>query len=170
MLHQQVEHVLALLTPSNALAVRVSMHTGLRISDVLSLETASIKPKMWVREMKTGKCRCVGLPAPLRHDLEQYAGDKYIFPHRLDKTRHRTRQAVWRDIKRASKALRLPQNIAPHSARKIYAVDLMKKYGDIDRVQKVLRHKYLHTTMIYAMADVLLERGNRRKPYRGVRV
>lgn len=170
MLKAQVEHVLALLTPANGLAIRLSLHTGLRINDVLSLKTAEIKPNMWVRESKTGKCKRIGIPKPLRDALLAQAGEVYIFPNRLDKSRHRTRQAVWEDVKRASIALRLPQNVAPHSARKIYAVGLLKKYGDIDKVRRVLNHKYTSTTLIYAMADVLLERKAGRVKYRGVLV
>lgn len=34
----------------------------------------------------------------------------------------------------------IPQNVGPHSFRKIYAVDLMEKYGDIERVQRALNH------------------------------
>jgi site-specific recombinase XerD len=71
--------------------------------------------------------------------------------------RHRTRQSVWKDVKRASRAFRLPQNVGPHSARKYYAVELMKKYGDIARVKKVLCHRFESTTLLYAMADRLLE-------------
>ena len=60
------------------------------------------------------------------------------------------------DVKRAGAAFRLPQNIAPHSFRKVYAVDLMRKYGDIERVKRALNHGSQTTTMIYAMADGLL--------------
>ena len=41
--------------------------------------------------------------------------------------------------------------------RKVYAVDLMKRYGDIQRVRKALNHESVTTTMIYAMADRLLQ-------------
>lgn len=42
-----------------------------------------------------------------------------------DPKKHQSRQSVWLDVKRAAKALLLPQNVAPHSARKVFAVDLM---------------------------------------------
>lgn len=50
----------------------------------------------------------------------------------------------------------MPQNVAPHSFRKVYAVDLLERYGDIQRVQRALNHSGVETTMIYAMADKLL--------------
>ena len=67
------------------------------------------------------------------------------------------RQAVWADVKRAARAFRLPQNVAPHSLRKVYAVELLERYGDIQRVQRALNHSSIETTLIYAMADKLLD-------------
>ena len=84
------------------------------------------------------------------------SGDFWVFPGR--NPRHpRTRQAVWADLKRAEKLFRLPQNVGTHSLRKVYAVELLRKYGDIERVRKTLNHKYRSTTLIYALADQLFE-------------
>ena len=145
-----------MLTPSNRLALRVSLHTGLRISDVLSLETAKLSSRMWVVESKTGKKKLIGLPVELLADLKSHAVGRWVFPSRTDPLRHRTRQAVWADLKRASKAFRLKQNVAPHSFRKVYAVDLREKYGDIEKVRRALNHDNQATTLIYAMADIAL--------------
>lgn len=159
LLNKEVEQVLSALMPENRLAVRVSLHTGLRISDVLSLKTEQIKPIFWITESKTGKRRRVGLPGPLLDDMRRQAGKIYVFEHRTDPTKHRTRQAVWKDIKRAAKAFRLPQNVGTHSARKVFAVELYDKYGDFDRVVRALNHskRYPSTTLIYAAADKQLE-------------
>lgn len=156
LLNREVEQVLMLLTPSNRLALRVSLHTGLRISDVLSLERAKLSSRMWVVESKTGKKKLIGLPAELLSDLKSHAVGRWVFPSRTDPLGHRTRQAVWADLKRASKAFRLKQNVAPHSFRKVYAVDLLEKYGDIEKVRRALNHDNQATTLIYAMADIAL--------------
>lgn len=157
LLQRQVDQILAALTPENALAIRVSLHTGLRIGDVLELRTSQLKPHFWVKEKKTGKSKQVGLPGPLLSDLRQIAGENWVFPGR-DPRKHRTRQAVWKDVKRASRAYRMKNNIGPHSARKVYAVDLLKKYGDVERVRRALNHSSQTVTMIYALADIALER------------
>ena len=73
------------------------------------------------------------------------------------------RQAVWCDVKRAAAAFRLPQNVGTHSARKVYAVDLMRKYGDIAHVQRILQHSSPTVTVIYAMADALLAQKYRKR-------
>lgn len=137
--------------------MRVSLHTGLRISDVLDLKTAQLASRFWIIEKKTGKHKYVGLPAPLLEDLKANAGETYVFPSRSNPAKPRTRQAVWSDVKRAALAFRLPQNVAPHSFRKAYAVELFNKYGDIEKVRKALNHKNAETTTIYALADLFLE-------------
>lgn len=164
LLQQEVDRVLAALMPENRLAFRTSLHTGLRISDVLNLKPDQLKHQFWIVEMKTGKRRRVNLPKELLEDLQRNAGKYWVFPGR-DPKKHRTRQAVWKDIKRAADAFRLKQNVGTHSARKVYAVELYNKYGDLERVRKALNHakKYPSTTKIYALADLELEAKYKRR-------
>lgn len=176
LLNREVERVLAALTPVNALVMRVMLHTGLRVGDALNL-TFPLREQMWITEQKTGKRRHIGLPRPLIDEIGRQARyyipqhlRRYInaepprgmaplwaFPSPRDHTRHRTRQAVWKDVKRAARAFRLPANAGTHSARKIYAVGLLRKYGDLERVRRALNHSDDSVTAIYAMADRLLE-------------
>lgn len=162
LLQQEVDLVLCALTPQNRLVIRAALQTGLRIGDVLALTPDRLKPHFWVTEQKTGKARQVGLPEPLLSDLKKNAGAFWVFPGRNPR-KHLTRQAVWKDVKRAAQAFRIPQNVAPHSFRKVYAVDLLRKYGDIDRVRRALNHSSETITMIYALADQQLEAKNRRR-------
>lgn len=204
LLNREVGHVLAALTPANALVMRVCLHTGLRVGDVLALRTIDLCPsrpthqegarrgtaaapskdkgappghaatrqdnrataqapktgqaprlQFWIREQKTGKRRRVNLTKGLAAEMMRNAGEIWIFESPKSPAKHRTRQAVWADVKRAAKAFRLPQNVAPHSIRKVYAVDLMRKYHDLKRVQRALNHSNPAVTMIYAMADKL---------------
>ena len=168
LLEREVELVLSALTETNRLVMRTALHTGLRIGDVLALTPDRLQPHFWVTEQKTGKARQVGLPEPLLSDLRAHAGEKWVFPGRSPDKPH-TRQAVWKDVKRAATAFRLRQNVGPHSARKVYAVDLLRKYGDITKVKKALNHSSEAVTMIYAMADAQLEAKYRRRRSRGGR-
>lgn len=165
LLNREVELVLAALTPENRLVMRTCLATGLRIGDVLALRTEQLKPHFWVTESKTKKRKQVGLPEPLLSDIRKQAGKTWAFPGRFG-DKPRTRQAVWKDVKRAARAFRLPQNVGPHSARKVYAVELLEKYGDIKRVQKALNHSRHEVTLIYAMADKQLEAKNRQRSAR----
>ena len=144
---------MAALTPANRLVCRVCVDTGLRVGDVVSLRTAQLARQFWITEQKTGKRRRVNLKDGLLRELRQQAGKEWGFPGERDPAKHRTRQAVWHDVKRAAKAFRLPQNIGVHSFRKVYAVDLLNKSkGDVKRVQRALNHSDAVTTMVYAMA------------------
>lgn len=162
LLAKEVGHILAALTPQNRLIARVCLHTGLRVGDVVSLKTQALGLQFTVTEAKTKKRRKVGLTATLLAEIRAQAGPVWAFPGRSPGT-HKTRQAVWADVKRAAKAFRLPQNVGPHSFRKVYAVDLLNKYGDLQRVQRALNHGGVETTLIYAMADRLLEAKRGRK-------
>lgn len=155
-------HILAALTYENRLAVTVSLVTGLRIGDVLNMRSRELlKDRFTITEEKTLKRRTVHLPAKLRDELLSISGKIYVFENRYTALKHRTRQAVYKDIKRAAKAFRIHSNITCHSARKIYAVSEYKKDFNVARVKKLLNHSSEAVTMIYAIADELTERKKR---------
>lgn len=154
-----LEHVLAALMPENRLALEVSAHTGLRIGDVLALKTAELRQRMSVREEKTGKRRRIYLPVELLDRLVAQAGKIYVFEGRTDYRKHRTRQAVWKDLRRAAAAFRLAEHVSPHTARKVYAVEAYRESGgNLEAVQRRLLHSDPAVTAIYAMADALTAR------------
>ena len=150
--------ILAALTPDNRRVVQVMLRTGLRVSDVLNLRRDMLARQFTVRESKTGKRMKCGLPDWLRAEIMHNSqGSDWAFPSPTDPKRHRSRQAVWADLKRAQRAFRLPINLGTHSARKSYAVHLMHQYGDIDRVRRALNHDNATVTVVYAMADILAQ-------------
>lgn len=156
LIDRQLDLVLAALTPANRLVCLVMLRTGLRVGDVLAIRSEQLSQRFTVREAKTGKAKRVSLPGWLVEDVRALAhGSPWAFPSPRDPTKHRTRQAVWKDIKRAQKAFRLPVNCGSHSMRKAYAVELMAKYGDLARVRAALNHDNDWTTMLYAFADRL---------------
>lgn len=159
--HQQMGHVLAALMPQNRLVVRLCMATGLRISDALALKSAQLyTARPTVREMKTGKTRRLYIPADLRRELQAQAGRVWVFEGRTDSSRHRTRQAVLKDIKRAQAFFRragtLPAgcNLGTHTARKMAAVDAYHR-GGMPAAQKLLNHSDPAITALYALADTM---------------
>ncbi len=160
---ESLGHVLAALTPANRLACEVSLATGLRISDVLVLTVEQVRQQRFtVRERKTGKTRRIRLSDELCERLLQQAGAIYVFPARCDGRKTRSRQAVYRDLRRAAKAFRLAEHVSPHSLRKYYAVEQFHRSGDMRKVQQLLRHTDEAVTAIYALADQLTARRLRR--------
>ena len=159
----EMEHVLRALMPENRLACQVAMETGLRIGDVLSLKTSKLKQRMTVQEQKTGKTRRIYLKKSLYDQLIRQAGEVYVFPHRTNGKRHRTRQAVYKDVVRAAKAFRLENHVSPHSLRKLYAVEEYHRTGNPQAVQKALNHSDVSISALYFLADQLTKRKNQSK-------
>jgi site-specific recombinase XerC len=146
--------LLAGLMPANELAIETSLRYGMRIGDVLNLTKEMVmKGRFSYREQKTGKRRTIKLSPDFQLRLLKQSGKLYIFEHRTDWRRHRTRQAVYKDIRRIAQALRLGRGISPHSARKIYAVERYSSTGSLKRVQALLNHSDEAVTMLYALAD-----------------
>ena len=162
----EVLHVLASLTPENRLACEISLFTGLRINDVLALKPSQVrKQRFTVREEKTGKTRLVRLSKELVERSLSCSGQHYVFENRLNGRKHRTRQAVFKDLKKACGNFGIKENLTPHSLRKIYAVDeYITSGGNLKKVQKLLNHDSEAVTLLYAMANVL----NRKKYFKNL--
>lgn len=173
--------VLAAMMPGNALAVECSLVTGLRIDDVLSLHTDTVRrtARPYVRDSKTGKSHRVYLPRELRERMLAQAGRVYVWEHRTDWTRHRTRQAVYKDMRHAAAVWerngRLGAHVSPHSARKCAAVRAYKR-GGLDAAAALLNHDPGHplVTLLYALSDdprasAVLACENTARPTRGKR-
>lgn len=155
--------ILAAMLPANRLAVEVSLATGLRISDVLSLKTDLVQrtQRPYVTDSKTGKTHRVYLPRELRERMLQQAGKVWVWPGRLHPLeQHRTRQAVYKDMAQAVQVMRRAQHverqqsISPHSARKCAAVRAYQR-GGLDAAAAMLQHDPDHplVTMLYALSD-----------------
>lgn len=150
------------LTYENRLALEVSLRYGLRIGDVLRMPSYALDVGKWsFKEQKTGKRRTLRLSPELLRELRGIAGVNYVFEHRTDRRRHRTRQAVWKDLHKVARGLGLT-NVSPHSARKVYAVERFHgSGGDLRRVQNLLNHSDEAVTVLYAMADELARKAGK---------
>lgn len=148
--------ILRALMRENRLALEVSLYTGLRISDVLNIKTESLhKDKFVVYEKKTGKRQTIRLPKKLKNELIAISGHLFVFQGRLNSRKPRTRQAVWKDLKRVAKAFRLNGGVSPHSMRKTYAVTLKEMGFSASKIQKALNHSEPCVTALYMYADEL---------------
>lgn len=166
--------ILAAMMPANRLAIETSLSTGLRISDVLSLKTETLRKtaRPYVRDSKTGKIHRIYIGVDLRQRLLAQAGRIWIFEGRTDPTKHRTRCAVYKDMTQAAAIFRRAgvtdvQHISPHSARKSAAVRAYDK-GGFSAAQAMLCHDPEHPliTMIYALSDKPMPPSSKRRSKR----
>ncbi len=153
---EEISRLFYYMQKPNVLACKISMQTGLRIGDCLAIEKSKLKERITVIEEKTGYTKRVYIGKKLLRQLLQFSKNnksKFLFPHRFDKTKHRTRQAVFLDIKKAGALLGLKEHISPHTFRKFFAVRFYRRVGSLEKTQKRLGHKKLETTLLYALSD-----------------
>lgn len=158
---QQYQRLYQVMQEDNVLALRVALETGLRIDDVLRLKRSDFSDlrKFVYYAKKTGKKGTKRISKDLSDRIfsrlftNNSHPEGYLFPGRKA-GKHRTRQAVWKDVRRACERMGIREHVSPHSARKTYAVELRKSEG-LAAVQKELQHDRQSTTMIYAFADLL---------------
>ncbi len=139
----------------NALALRLSLETGLRVGDCLALTPKDIDGQtITFTAQKTGKRGKKKISADLARRLQKISDKNFVFVGRFG-DKPRTRQAVWKDVKRAAKAAGIKdKNMSVHSARKTYAVEDLHENG-FKHTQKELQHERAETTMLYAYSDIL---------------
>lgn len=146
-----------LMQYENAVALRLSLETGLRIGDCLALTPEQLDGQtITYTAQKTGKRGKKKISADLAKRLRKISGKKFIFEGR-NGDKPRTRQAVWKDVKKASRIAKIDDNFTPHSARKTYAVEQFHNKG-FSEVQKELQHDKAETTMLYAYSDILFRK------------
>lgn len=143
----------------NALALRTSLETGMRIGDVLALTPKQLQGRtITFTAQKTGKPAKKVISADLANRLKRISDKHYIFVGRFG-DKPRCRQTVWKDVKKATKHLKIEENVGCHSARKTYAVDVFNEKG-LTGVQKELQHSHGDTTLLYAFADMFTAKKN----------
>lgn len=134
------------------LPLLVSLETGLRVGDVVSLKVSDVKADgIHYTAQKTKKSGVVKISSALKKRLKKRG--KWLFPSPYKKGKHITRQAVWARIKTAGKKAGLDlDGLSPHAMRKVFAVELYRKKG-FKAVQEALQHSFAGTTEIYTFAD-----------------
>lgn len=178
----RMKEILNGLMPDNRDCLLLSMYTGLRISDVLALRwercsALQVGQLLTLTAMKTGKTVNVPISQPVFEILKRRGAGSHqrgwVFPGRIQGTisqqsgpetsAHRTRQAVWKDLKRCARLYRcegrkLRENLGPHSCRKVFAVSLYRETKSLEVVRRALGHSDLAVTLVYALADELTSR------------
>lgn len=145
------------MTDANALIIATSIETGMRVGDVVKLHRNNLHTDYieYVAEKtgKPGKAPC----SPKIMDLLRAEADRHggiCFPSRFGANSiYRTRQAVWKNVRKAAECAGIKPHVSPHSARKTFAVELYHKRG-IEAVKAALQHGDTLTTNLYALADL----------------
>lgn len=153
---QDYKKLFPYLSYDNYLALTISLETGLRIGDVVSLPSEALNGReLSFTAAKTGKSGKVQISKGLAEKLHRFKGSRFIFES-YSKAGHRTRQAVWHDVKKAAALAGIELNVAPHSARKTFAVKVAKEKG-FAAAQRALQHDNPCTTVGYVYSGLFTE-------------
>ena len=141
-------------------ALEIMYATGLRVSELVNLETGSINLDVGFMKCigKGNKERIVPLGRQSQQALSRYlekvrpkllkeGTTKSLFLSRLGKKI--SRQSFWKMIKRYARLAGIKKQITPHTLRHSFATHLLERGADLRVVQEMLGHADISTTQIY---------------------
>lgn len=132
-------------------------HTGLRVSDILSLKPCHFNGSfLTLTEQKTNKTKEVKISSKLKSVINELITknniqqDEYLFQGRKHTGLPITRQHVSRILKEVASKLNVPENISSHSMRKTFAYNLYTlSNNNIALVMQALNHSHERITLKY---------------------
>jgi len=146
---KNIKHRLILMTTYSA---------GLRASEVMRLKPEHIDSKRMLIKVEDGKGRkdrytmlSVKLLAELRHYYRKHRPQTYLFPssYRKNKNKPLSYEAVRCIYEKARKKAGVKNGEGIHTLRHSFATHLLEAGFDIRKIQVLMDHSRLTTTMIY---------------------
>lgn len=138
----------------------LGINSGLRISDLLSLNVEDVKDKdrIALREDKTNKVKNFPISDTCKKAINEYLKDSglttgALFPSRKDKGSKNTgaisRQQAYEAINNAARAVGIKDKIGTHTLRKSFGYHAYKKGVGLEVIQKLLNHSAPSVTLRY---------------------
>lgn len=150
---KKVEKILARQSQRDLLLFTLGINSGLRISDMLSLNVGDVQKKTYIQlvEKKTGKTKKIPINAKLRPMLDIFTQKRSnneplfltVFQNRLN------RIAAYTIIKDACAAAGIEAHIGTHTMRKTFGYHHYKKFKDLALLQKIFNHSSPQITLRY---------------------
>jgi len=146
---KNIKHRLILMTTYSA---------GLRASEVMRLKPEHIDSKRMLIKVEDGKGRkdrytmlSVKLLAELRHYYRKHRPQTYLFPSSYKKSKNKplSYEAVRCIYEKARKKAGVKNGEGIHTLRHSFATHLLEAGFDIRKIQVLMGHSRLTTTMIY---------------------
>ena len=160
----------------NELLFVLGINTGLRISDILSLDIADVLPnkgglnRIELQEKKTKKKRAIALNKKVNRLIERYLESERPAAHGNDPLfssqkggKAISRQHAYYILNQAAKSVGISERIGTHSLRKTFGYFAYKQGIDLAMIQKLLNHSSQSETLRYIgitqeqMDDIVLK-------------
>ena len=141
--------------PKHLLILKLCYGMGLRVSEIVNLKISDIDSNRMLVHIESAKGkmdRCVTLPSSVLDDMRNYyktyRPQKYLFEGKNGgQYAIRSVQAVFKNAMRKAK---INKTVGIHGLRHSYATHLLECGTDMYFIQKLLGHKDIKTTEIYA--------------------
>ncbi|MED4404029.1 site-specific integrase [Metabacillus fastidiosus] len=154
---EAIKKILRASSIRNELLFVLGINTGLRISDLLSLEIGDVKAsdKIEIREKKTKKQRTIAISRKTCRLIDRYLKEErpnaeYDEPLFLSqKGGPISRQHAYDILNKAARAVGISDRIGTHSLRKTFGYFAYKKGVDLAMIQKLLNHSSQAETLRY---------------------
>ena len=141
--------------PKHVLMLKLCYGMGLRVSEIVNLKITNIDSKRMLVHIESAKCkkdRYVTLPSSILDDLRDYyrayRPKNYLFEGQYGcQYSVRSVQTVF---KKAMRKAKINKSVGIHGLRHSYATHLLECGTDMVFIQKLLGHRDIKTTQIYA--------------------
>ena len=136
--------------PRDVLLFSFGINTGLRISDILSLDVGNVKGRdhIEIREKKTNKYKKFPLNRFLKEEIDLFVEGLPWETTAILYTKTLQAQA-YRILNKATQAVGVKERIGTHTLRKSFGYHHYKKYNDIVLLQKIFNHSSPSVTLRY---------------------
>lgn len=141
--------------PMMTALIEVLYATGVRVSELCSLNWVDVKQSMIKVRGKGEKERLVPLGSKAREALSRYADSFKVMPCKMSplflskRGKRASRQYIWSCIKTCIRGAGIEKNISPHSFRHTFATHLLEGGADLRVIQEFLGHSDISTTDRY---------------------
>lgn len=117
-----------------------SCFTGLRLSDVLELRRKDLGKEIEFKSVKTSKDQIISLNKKAVEIIDGYDElfENFIHPNTMNK-----------ELKKIMKILGIKKSISFHCGRHTFATNFLRMGGKVEKLQVLLGHFKIETTMIY---------------------
>lgn len=141
--------------------VAILLYSGLRVGELVRLETHNVdfdELTITVKSGKGDKDRLVVVTDACMGAVREWLARRpkspsdYVYPGRGGRS-PLSEQTVQRLVQRTSKRAGIEKNVTPHVLRHTLATALLRNGGDIRFIQRMLGHASIATTQIYTHLD-----------------
>ncbi|MAH07203.1 integrase [Candidatus Pacearchaeota archaeon] len=139
-------------TKKSRLILEFLYSSGLRVSEIVNLKPNDldlIENTGWVREGKGGKDRMFILSQKLSKKLEKFINKNKDWQCLFSQNKPLTTRNIQKIVQKATQRANLNKDVHPHTLRHSFATHLLDSGVDIRKIQELLGHSNISTTMIY---------------------